>query len=392
MNLILGIVIGLVILTILVGLHELGHAMAAKKAGVKLKEFGLGFPPNIFTFKAKTDKILPKGTPIAINWIPLGGYVKLQGEYDADTKKGDYGAASFWGKTKILFAGVAMNWLVAIVLFTILAWVGLPKMLPNQFYLGNDAQISGGEVIAVKVVENSPAAKAGIERGDQIVKIAEQKIETSDQISQIAKANAGKKVEIEFIRSGKTMKRIAEIRAKNDDGRGLLGLGSDSNATKIRSTWSAPLVGAGVTVQLSAETFRSLGDLIANSFTGLVQKFSSNQETQKVADQKLESAGDNLAGPLSILGILFPAAAEAGIETLLLLSALISLSLACMNVLPLPVLDGGRWLMMAIYSKILRKPLTKEREEQIISWGVYILLALTALVFILDIGRFFSGK
>ena len=392
MNLILGIVIGLVILTILVGLHELGHAMAAKKAGVKLKEFGLGFPPNIFTFKAKTDKILPKGTPIAINWIPLGGYVKLQGEYDADTKKGDYGAASFWGKTKILFAGVVMNWLVAIVLFTILAWVGLPKMLPNQFYLGNDAQISGGEVIAVKVVENSPAAKAGIERGDQIVKIAEQKIETSDQISQIAKANACKKVEVEFIRGGKTMKRTAEIRVKNDDGKGLLGLGSDSNATKIRSTWSAPLVGAGVTIQLSAETFRSLGDLIANSFTGLVQKFSSNQETQKVADQKLESAGDNLAGPLSILGILFPAAAEAGIETLLLLSALISLSLACMNVLPLPVLDGGRWLMMAIYSKILRKPLTKEREEQIISWGVYILLALTALVFILDIGRFFSGK
>ena len=392
MNLILGIVIGLVILTILVGLHELGHAMAAKKAGVKLKEFGLGFPPNIFTFKAKTDKILPKGTPIAINWIPLGGYVKLQGEYDADTKKGDYGAASFWGKTKILFAGVVMNWLVAIVLFTILAWVGLPKMLPNQFYLGNDAQISGGEVIAVKVVENSPAAKAGIERGDQIVKIAEQKIETSDQISQIAKANAGKKVEVEFIRGGKTMKRTAEIRVKNDDGKGLLGLGSDSNATKIRSTWSAPLVGAGVTIQLSAETFRSLGDLIANSFTGLVQKFSSNQETQKVADQKLESAGDNLAGPLSILGILLPAAAEAGIETLLLLSALISLSLACMNVLPLPVLDGGRWLMMAIYSKILRKPLTKEREEQIISWGVYILLALTALVFILDIGRFFSGK
>jgi regulator of sigma E protease len=292
MNLILGIVIGLVILTILVGLHELGHAMAAKKAGVKLKEFGLGFPPNIFTFKAKTDKILPKGTPIAINWIPLGGYVKLQGEYDADTKKGDYGAASFWGKTKILFAGVVMNWLVAIVLFTILAWVGLPKMLPNQFYLGNDAQISGGEVIAVKVVENSPAAKAGIERGDQIVKIAEQKIETSDQISQIAKANAGKKVEVEFIRGGKTMKRTAEIRVKNDDGKGLLGLGSDSNATKIRSTWSAPLVGAGVTIQLSAETFRSLGDLIANSFTGLVQKFSSNQETQKVADQKLESAGN----------------------------------------------------------------------------------------------------
>lgn len=389
MSLFFGIVLGLLILTFLVGIHELGHALAAKKNGVKLEEFGLGFPPNIFKFKTKTDKILPKGTPIAINWIPLGGYVKLQGEHDSDSKKGDYGSASFWGKTQILFAGVAMNWLVSIVLFTILAWMGLPKVLPNQFYISNDARISGGEVIATHVVEGLPAEKSGIQRGDQIISINGQKISSPENISQIAKNNAGKKVKIEVVRDGKTLQKEAQIRSKNDDQKGLLGLASDSNPQKIHTTWSAPIVGVATTVQISAETFKSLGELLVNSATGFIQKFSSNQEVQKVANQKLESAGKSMAGPLSILGILFPTAAESGIDTLILLTALISLSLACMNVLPIPVLDGGRWLMMFVSRKIFKKVLSKEQEEKIITYGVWVMLGLTILVFFLDITRIF---
>ena len=130
MNLIIGIIVGLIVLTILVALHELGHALAAKHNGVKLEEFGIGFPPNVWSFKTKTNKVFPKGTKVSINWIPLGGFVKLQGEHDSDNKKGDYGKATFWGKTQILFAGVMMNWLVSIVIFTILAIVGLPKLIP----------------------------------------------------------------------------------------------------------------------------------------------------------------------------------------------------------------------------------------------------------------------
>lgn len=388
MDLIFGIIIGLVVLTILVGLHELGHAMAAKKNGVKLKEYGLGFPPNILKFNTKTDRILPKGTPVAINWIPLGGYVKLQGENDSDSGEGDYGAASFWGKTQILFAGVVMNWLVAIILFTFLALFGLPKMLPNQFYISSDARITGGEIIAVQVVDNLPAAKAGIRRGDQILKINGEKIKNSEQISNITKNNAGKNIDIEIIRDGKSYIKSVKVRSNNDDKKGYLGLGSDSNSQKIHSTWSAPIVGLGVTAQLSVETFRSLGELISNTVTGFVQKISSNPKTRQIANEKLEKAGKSVAGPLSILGILFPTATQAGFETILLLSALISLSLACMNVLPIPVLDGGRWLLTFIYRKILRKPLTKEREEQILTYGVYAMLILTVLVIILDIGRF----
>ena len=389
MNLIFGILIGLIILTILVALHELGHAIAATKNGVKLEEFGLGFPPNAFKFKTKTDKILPKGTPIAINWIPLGGYVKLQGEHDSDNKKGDYGAASFWGKTQILFAGVVMNWVTAMVLFMILAWIGLPKMLPNQFYITEDAKISGGEVIVAQVVEGLPAEKAGIARGDQIVKINGEKIDSEDEISQIAKANAGKKVEVEIKRDGKTTTKNVEIRAKNDDKKGYLGLGSAKEAEKIHATWSAPILGVTTTLQISAETFRSLGELLANTFTGIVQKFSSSAEVQQIANQKLESAGQNVAGPISILGVLFPMASEAGLPTLILLTALISLSLACMNILPIPVLDGGRWLMLFVSRKIFRKTLSKEQEEKIISYGVFAMLGLTVVVFILDILRIF---
>ena len=389
MSLIFGILIGLIILTILVALHELGHAIAATKNGVKLEEFGLGFPPNAFKFKTKTDKILPKGTPIAINWIPLGGYVKLQGEYDSDNKKGDYGAASFWAKTKILFSGVVMNWLTAMVLFMILAWIGLPKLLPNQFYIAEDAKISGGEVIVTQVVEGLPAEKAGIARGDQIVKINGEKIDNETEISQIAKTNAGKKVKVEIKRDGKTTTKNVEIRAKNDDKKGYLGLGSAKETEKIHATWSAPILGVTTTLQISAETFRSLGELLANTFTGIVQKFSSSAEVQQIANQKLESAGESMAGPLSILGILFPMASEAGLPTLILLTALISLSLACMNVLPIPVLDGGRWLMLFVSRKIFRKTLSKEQEEKIISYGVFAMLGLTVVVFILDILRIF---
>ena len=389
MSLIFGILIGLIILTILVALHELGHAIAATKNGVKLEEFGLGFPPNAFKFKTKTDKILPKGTPIAINWIPLGGYVKLQGEYDSDNKKGDYGAASFWAKTKILFAGVVMNWLTAMVLFMALAWIGLPKILPNQFYIAEDAKISGGEVIVTQVVEGLPAEKAGIVRGDQIVKIGGEKIDSETEISQITKANAGKKVEVEIKRDGKTTAKNVEIRSKNDDKKGYLGLGSAKETERIHATWSAPILGVTTTLQISAETFRSLGELLANTFTGIVQKFSSSAEVQQIANQKLESAGESMAGPLSILGILFPMASEAGLPTLILLTALISLSLACMNVLPIPVLDGGRWLMLFVSRKIFRKTLSKEQEEKIISYGVFAMLGLTVVVFILDILRIF---
>src|SRR5665811_843112 len=123
---IFGIILGLLILVVLVIVHELGHAIAARRNGVVVEEFGIGFPPKAWGRKLKN------GVLFSLNWLPLGGFVKLQGEHDAADQKGDYGAATFWQKTKILFAGVIMNWIVAAVLLSILALTGLPKVLPDQ--------------------------------------------------------------------------------------------------------------------------------------------------------------------------------------------------------------------------------------------------------------------
>src|ERR1700712_5695711 len=107
MDLILGIITGVLALTFLVVVHELGHAISARRNGVVVEEFGIGFPPRAWSKKLK-NKVL-----FSINWLPLGGFVKMQGEYDSSSKKGDYGAAGFWTKTKILLAGVFINWIKA---------------------------------------------------------------------------------------------------------------------------------------------------------------------------------------------------------------------------------------------------------------------------------------
>ena len=123
-QIVLGVIVGLILLMILVIIHELGHAIAAVRNGVKVEEFGIGFPPRA--------KILGKykGTLITINWLlPLGGFCQLKGESDADNEKGSFGAASFWAKTKILLAGVLMNLVAAMVIFTI--WPG--QVCPRSY-------------------------------------------------------------------------------------------------------------------------------------------------------------------------------------------------------------------------------------------------------------------
>src|ERR1035437_8901898 len=122
MELIFGVALGLAVLVFLVVVHELGHAIIARRNGIVVEEFGIGFPPMAWSRKLKN------GVLFSLNWLPLGGFVKLQGEHDAADKKGDYGATTFWNKTKILFAGVAVNWLAAALILTVLAFIGMPKV------------------------------------------------------------------------------------------------------------------------------------------------------------------------------------------------------------------------------------------------------------------------
>ena len=388
-NLIFGIIIGLISLTFLVALHELGHALAAKKNGVKLKEYAIGFPPRIKSFKAKTDKILPKGTKISIGAIPLGGFVRLQGEHDSDSKKGDYGAASFWGKTQILFAGVAMNWLVAFVIFTVLAISGMPKLLPNQFYLSSDAKISGGGVQVSAISKNSPAEKAGLNKNDTLLEFNGQKVENSTRIRQDLKNNAGKTVSLKISRNGKEISKSVKLNEKGNNG--FLGAVLSDGMQKIHSTWSAPIVGLGTTVQFTGETFKGVGELFVNFFGGIFEKVIPNSDSQKNANTQLSKAGESVSGPVMVIGGIFPNIVSMGMDMILMLTAIISISLACMNVLPIPALDGGRWFMTFIFRVLLKKPLPKETEENINGWSFLALMGLSVLIIVLDFTKIFRG-
>lgn len=384
MNLVWGIVIGIIALTILVVLHELGHALVARRNGVRVEEFGIGFPPAAYKKNVKKS-FLGKNVVYSVNWLPLGGFVKLQGEHDDDKKPGDYGAATFWQKTKILLAGVAMNWLTAAVLLTLLAWFGLPQLVPHQFTVAGDTRVIYNPVVLASIEKDLPAESAGLKSGDAIISVNGKKVEASAQLSEAAAAHKGEMVRVTYKRDGAERVAHVALRNTNDDKRGYLGAGL-SQERFTRSTWSAPIVGIGVTAQLTGITLQGLGQVIGDGVSGLVMKLMPNDSAQKQANQKLSSASQSVGGPLSIFGILFPAAERAGMRYVVMMTALISLTLAVMNILPIPALDGGRWFVTAVF-RLLKKPLTKEREEKIHGTGFLVLLLLVVLVTVSDMAK-----
>jgi regulator of sigma E protease len=371
------LILGLVLFIGLVLVHEWGHYIVARRNGVEVEEFGLFFPPRA--------KVLTKrnGTEYTLNWLPLGGFVKLKGENDADTKPGTFGAATTWVKTKIMLAGVAMNLVTAFVLLTILALIGMPKLIDNQFTVAGDTKIIQQDVLAGYVFEGSPADKAGIVRGDELKTIGKpsdnspDSIQTQDDLPIITKKYAGEKVNIVYVRSGQektattTLLSQKEVEAshKSNEPKGYLGI-SPTEYTLQRSTWSAPVAAAGLMKQFTLLTFQGLGTAIGSLFQGDAQK-----------------ASEQVSGPVGIFVVMRDGSIF-GIEFLLLIIAIISLSLAIMNALPIPALDGGR-LFVLLVSRAIKKPLTKEIEEWIHGAGFLFLIGLIILITVVDVNRFF---
>ncbi len=419
MDIFVGVVVGLIVLMFLVTVHEFGHFVAARKNGVNVLEFGIGFPPRIMAWmkdpktgkwrrlprteweKEKVTKVVysddshkyfaQKGMVFSLNWLPIGGFCQMDGESAADTRKGTFGDASFWSKTKILFAGVTMNWLVAIVIFTVLAWTGMPEFLEGQFTVPADTRLEATPVEITSVAEDSPASRAGIEAGDKIIAVDGNEFLHASEITDYNELHAGETVEYKIYRQGEEgcncdANLDLEVTLNSVDAEYLLGVTMETTQSLSYSTWSAPIVGVGLTAQLTGETFKGVGIMLWNLISGVGSQFSPDADVRENGQEAISSVGDSVSGPVGIIGVLFPAFTSAGPTNLAFLAALISVSLACMNVLPIPALDGGRWLLIAIY-KLRKKKLTKETEEKIVSRAFMILLALIFIVTILDIVR-----
>lgn len=387
MNILLGVIVGIIVLTILVVAHELGHALVAKRYGTAVEEFGVGFPPRAWSKKVP-NSFLGENVVFSINWLPLGGFVKLQGEHDDDSGKGDYGSLTFWRKTQVLLAGVAVNWVLAVLLITVLALVGIPKILPNQFSVPSDTKTVHQPVELLSVSKGLPAAEAGLKQGDQILRFDNKPVVSPEDLAAGTASNKGETVDVTYQREGKKYTSQISLRENDDDKRGYLGV-EPAQRDVFRATWSAPIVGVGTTIQLTGLTFQSLGELVGNTVSGLVMKLNPDKAVQERASTKLAAAGNSVAGPLAIFGIIFPAADKMGPAYVIMIAAVISLTLAVMNLLPIPALDGGRWFVTAVY-KVLKKPLTKDIEERIHGTGFLVLMALIVVITILDIGKLTS--
>lgn len=463
MNIFFGILVGILVMTFIVTAHEFGHFIVAKRNGVRVKEFGIGFPPKAKTWlhipaeKAKeyckkfkfdtkkSEKIqrradkkgkgkfiwiplprsewyeevdgeaLPKDQDyliFSLNWLPIGGFCQMDGETNIDTRKGTFGAASLWSKTKILFAGVTMNWLVAFIIFTILAWTGLPELFDNQFRIESDTFYDETSYLKIEeVFDNTPASTAGLKAGDRVIEVKAKdsskptKIKSSSDLISFNDAHASETVTYKIHRKGKESVQCikapcpeididedmdVEVHLNDRTEKYTLGISMGQyGLNKYHTTWSAPIVGAVTTVQITGETFKGLGKLVSDLFSGALSQFSSDEAVKQAGKEKIGAAGDSVTGPVGIIGVLFPAVAETGITNILFIAAIISISLACMNVLPIPALDGGRWFLIILFEKLLRKKLTPEIENRIVTRAFVVLLVLAGLITILDIVKIF---
>lgn len=411
---VIGVLLGLLTLMILVTAHEFGHFLMARKNGVEVEEFGICFPPRAIAWrkvngkwrrlkKSEWKKAPGEGTIISLNWLPIGGFCQMKGENDDATGKGTFGKATFWGKTKILFGGVLANWIVAAIIFTGLAFVGMPHFMENQFQVDADTEIYITKPVTIEEVKKgSPADLGGLRKGDvikamRVLKCAEddedcsegvderREILLTDDLLEFDSKYAGETVYATYERDG--LSSTTELKLNTADKEYILGAAIDGSVLYM-SSWSSPIVGIGTTIQLTGETFKGVGQLLVDLFSGLAKQVNIDSSVRESGAKDLEKAGDSVTGPIGIVGYLFPNIAQSGGRSIAFFVALISVSLACMNVLPIPALDGGRWLMIAI-ARMRKKKLSKATEEKIVGRSFIVILILAIIIAILDIMRFF---
>lgn len=356
---ILTIIIFLLVLSVLVFVHEFGHFITAKKSGIRVDEFGFGFPPRLFGIK-KGDTIY------SVNLIPLGGFVRIKGEDGSGKSDPDsFAAKSIGRRMVIILAGVIMNVVLTAVLLSIGALVGMPRVIDGEIRFGKvrDAQIQ-----VVSILPGSPAERAGIETGDVIISANGKEYIEVEELRAHISANSA--VNFKLKRNGQELELSASTELLPQVARVGIGVGLLKTGIVSYPWYIAPWKGVSETGFYIKEITFAFGRILGDLFLG-------------------QPVSVDLSGPVGI-AVIAGKVARLGFIHLLQFAALLSINLAFINVLPFPALDGGRMLFLAIEGAF-RKPVSRKVEAIIHNIGFVILIMLVLLVTYRDLVRYSSG-
>lgn len=369
------VIVFILILGVLVLVHELGHFLLARIFKVGVDEFGVGFPPRIMARK-KGD------TWYSLNWIPIGGFVKIRGVVGGDqmdtpigdddstitqTSSDDFGSRPIWQRFAILFGGIFMNIVLTAVLLAVGFMIGMPSQLGD---VPESARVSDRSVAVIDVQSDAPVIDAGILPGDKIRSIDASSIESVDDVrSALEQVAIGDNVLVHLQRADDELELEITTMELPDTHTTGLGLVLTETGT-VQLPWHIALwYGARQTGYMLQSIFMSLFEIISGVFTG-------NQ-----------SAVVGVAGPLGIASITHQAT-QLGFIYVLQFAAILSINLAVFNLFPFPALDGGRILFLAVEA-IMRRPINKRIEALIHNLGFILLLLFVVAVTIHDVIQLF---
>lgn len=365
----MSIIIFIIILSILVMLHELGHFIAAKRAGIGVEEFGFGLPPRAWGRKVGE-------TIYSINWLPFGGFVRLVGEDPTDKRKdakNSFYTKSLWQRTQVVVAGVFMNFVLAFVIFYVVVFalgfkVSLPQIVEHQFKFVNQSK----QVLVADIAPNSAADAAGIAMGDSIIAVNSQNISTIEDLQKIIRVNENKQVSLVLENPVNNKTRTVFVTPKYSD--------------EVK----APVIG----VSLGELAVLNYDTPVQKIFSGFIHSYNTVVYSGKifgqligysVTERDITPVQEGVSGPVGIAQITGQAVALGPLSVLQLMG-LLSLNLAVINVLPIPALDGGRFFFI-IVEAITRRKIHPTFEKWTHTIGFAVLLALIVLVTFNDIAK-----
>ncbi len=375
----LALLIFILILSVLVFVHELGHFATARAFGVKVEEFGLGIPPKIYSKKYGD-------TEYSLNALPFGGFVQLLGEtsLEASTDPKNFNSKSPFQRIIILGAGVFMNLVLAAVLYYIFFFItgfkslSIPLIVDYKFPFGN---VSETKTVVMGVAENSPASQAGIKVGESITSVDGIPVDSVESIRKLIADKAEIPVQVTLVNKvglSESDNRVLTVYPKFNESEGQALLGTSMVSTVVinySSTLDKLLAGP-----MHAYNMFSYSMHVFKMLVGI-----------SVAERDLAPVSQGVSGPVGIYSVVDSIVQIGGTYaalSMLDLVAMISISLAFMNILPFPALDGGRILFVVI-ELVRGKRINHALEATVHKWGMIILLAFILLVSIRDVLRIF---